>query len=92
MTVILFPGLDSQESLTRFGVMRTEFAAPSKRTAPTRSKTFKVGDRASFAGAVLRVLPGDIKNLLMMVEANGLKLTIRPEDIEGGSSCAVVTR
>lgn len=85
MTVIPFPGLDSSESLTRFPSMRTELPTLSKRAASAPSKTFKVGDRATFAGAVLRVLPGDAKTLLVMVEANGLKLTIKPEDVKGGS-------
>lgn len=71
MTVILFPGLDSGESLTRFGVMRTESGVAEKRRPPARAKSFKVGDRARFGGNVLRSM-GD--KVLVQVEANGTKL------------------
>lgn len=83
MTVVLFPGLDSSDVLTRFAAMRTELATPSKRPTSARAKAFKVGDRASFAADVLRVLPTGV--FLVMVEASGIKLTIRPEDIKDGA-------
>ena len=85
MTVILFPGLDSSDVLTRFAAMRTELAIPPKRSSAPRSKALKIGDRATFAGSVLRVLPGEDRPLLIMVEATGVKLIINAEHIKGGA-------
>ena len=42
-----------------------------------------VGDRASFPADVLRVLPSG--SLLLMVQANGIKLTVAPDALKGGA-------
>jgi hypothetical protein len=83
--LVAFPGLDSSDSLDRFERMRTEVAPPAKRSASARPKVFKVGDRATFAASVLRVLPGEAGTLLVMVDATGIKLTVPPKSLKGGN-------
>jgi hypothetical protein len=83
--LVAFPGLDSSALRTRFERMRTEVAPPARRSTSARPRTFEVGDRATFAGSVLRVLPGENRTLLVMVDATGIKLTVPPESVKGGN-------
>ena len=63
--------------------MRTDSSVVEKSRPALRSKTLKVGSKASFSADVLRVLPSGC--LLVMVQANGIKLTLAPDVLDGGS-------
>lgn len=54
------------------------------KSKPTRGLP-KPGDRVTIAADVLRVLAGDERPLLIHLEGNGQKLTIRSADIPGGA-------
>ena len=46
----------------------------------------KIGDRVAFAGNVLRVLPGDSRPLLILLEGNGQKITVASAALPNGRS------
>ena len=58
--------------------MRTSSGTPRQNVKP--------GDRVSFSGQVLRVLPTDERTFLVMVDATGVKLTIKAHWLESGAN------
>jgi hypothetical protein len=55
-----------------------------RRKTKAPSKGVKIGDRVTFSGQILRVLPGDERPLLIMIDANGVKITIQDHWFENG--------
>ena len=83
--------------------MQTEVAAPNRRQPRPNPKSpaIAVGSRVTFAGTVLRVLAGTGRTLLIMVDANAVKLTIKDHWFANGAKlkasyplmlCGTVTR
>jgi len=64
--------------------MDTILPAAGKTRARPAQKRLRIGDRVTFAGTVLRVLPGDDRPLLIMVDANGFKLMIKTRLLSNG--------
>lgn len=50
----------------------------------TRSKSIEVGDRVTFTGVVLRVLEGEDRPLLILINGNGVKLRIASRWFKNG--------
>ena len=65
--------------------METETRSPSPRKTAARATSVKVGDRVTFAGTVLRVLEGEDRPLLILVEGNGVKLRIATSLVKNGA-------
>lgn len=59
---------------------------PARTRARSTDKRIRVGDRVTFEAEVLRVLAGDERPLLIMVKANGAKLTINSRWFENGDA------
>lgn len=65
--------------------MEPQTEAPLRRRSPRKPRFIKAGDRVTFTGSVLRVLSGDERTLLIMVDATGVKLTIKAHWFENGN-------
>lgn len=66
--------------------MQPSVQSPARTKARSTDKRIQVGDRVTFKGEVLRVLPGDERSLLIMVRANGVKLTIHSHWFKNGDA------
>jgi hypothetical protein len=53
--------------------MQTELSTQKRRAKAAPQGDIEVGDRVSFKGSVLRLLPGEDRPLLIMIDASGIR-------------------
>ena len=66
--------------------MQSSVHSPARTKARSTDKRIGVGDHVTFDGDVLRVLAGDERPLLIMIKANGVKLTIHSRWFKNGDA------
>lgn len=66
--------------------MQPSIQPPARTKARSADKRIQVGDRVTFEGEILRVLLGDERPLLIMVRANGVKLTVHSHWFSNGEA------